>query len=192
MKNTLKFNNGVTRYWWVPLITGLICIGMGIWLFFQPLLSLEVLAYIFAGCMCAAGLFNCFYGLFTNGVVSNWGWALALGLLELIAGIWLFTLPAAVLTQAFIITVGVWMLVVCVNAICESAVMSAYSPAWIGWMICMLIAAVFLTIIFLGNPIIGATAVWWYLGISFCLFGIYRIALACKIKKINNATDGVL
>lgn len=190
MKDITMIKGSVAKLWWIPLVTGLVCIGLGIWLFCSPQTSLPALAYTFAGCMIAAGILNCIYGIFVGGVASNWGWSLALGILELIAGAWLFTLPMEVLTEAFIFFVGVWMLVVCINGICESAMMSAYSPAWIGWMICLLCAAVFLTIVFLGNPIIGAVAIWWYLGISFILFGIFRIALSAKMKKLIDTING--
>lgn len=186
MKSISTIRNGLSRLWWIPLITGILCIGIGVWLFCSPETSLAALAYTFAGCMIAAGVLNCIYALTARGIGGNWGWALALGLLELVAGAWLFTLPAMLLTEAFIIVVGIWILVAAINSICETAMLSAYSPAWIGWMICLLCATVFLSIIFLSSPITGGIAVWLYLGISFLCFGVFRIALAFKIRKINS------
>lgn len=180
-----QFRGGITRLWWVPLITGLLAIGLGIWSLFSPVTSIEVFAYIFAACIVGAGILNLAYSITTNGFDSNWGWAMALGLIEIIAGIWMLTLPAQLLATAFVIVVGVWILVSAIMSIAEAGVMSAYSPGWIVWMILLLVATVIFAIIFLSSPIAGGVAVWMFLGISLLLFGIYRISLAFQIRALN-------
>lgn len=76
---------GITRYRWIPLIVGIIAIGLGIWCLCSPVSSVPVMAYIFAGLVCVAGIFNlCFAGL-NHRVAPNWGWAVALGILDLVA-----------------------------------------------------------------------------------------------------------
>lgn len=192
MKNTIKFKSGLSRYWWLPLVVGLICIGLGVWLMFQPAIVMPVLAYTFAAFIILTGIIDLVYASVAWGPGSNWGWSLACGLLELILGIWMCCMPEAQLTIAFMYVVGFWMLFVAINAICESAAFSTIDPSWIIWFILGLIAVIGLTIVFLTSPLSGGVVVWIYLGCSFIIYGIYRVALAFKIKKLNRITDGVL
>lgn len=192
MKNTVEFKGGITRLWWIPLITGLVCVGLGIWTLCCPVESLPVLAYTFAICMVVAGIMNLSYSIFTSGVASNWGWSMALGILELIAGIWMFSMPAVAVTEMFVFVMGIWIMVVAINSLCEATFMSSYSPAGIIWMILILIATLAFSVIFLSSPVAGGVAVWLWLGLSFITFGVYRIVLSIKIKSINRATGGLL
>lgn len=183
MDTISRINQGVARLWWVPLLTGLICIGLGIWTFCSPIESMEVLAYVFAAIMLAAGVLDISFALMNSGITSNWGWSLALGLLELIAGIWLFTLPAVALTGVFVFVIGVWILVAAVNSICEAASLSNVSGWWTVWMILMLIATVAFAVIFLSDPIAGGVAVWLWVGLSLICFGVYRLFLAAALRR---------
>lgn len=179
----------VSRYWWIPLVTGLVAIGLGIWTLCAPAESLPVLAYAFAICMCIAGVLNVCLS-FTP--IPNSGWCLALGLLELIAGVWMLVLPAPVLTVTFMFFVGIWIMVAAVNALCESSVMSRYTGgAGIAFMILLLVATIILAVMFLTSPISGGIAVWLWLGISFITFGAYRISLAFAMRRIGTVTGGV-
>lgn len=174
---------GMSKLWWVPLITGLLSIAMGIWVLCAPIQSIPVLAYVFAGCLCAAGILNLAYSLCTTGVASNWGWSMALGIMDIIAGVWLFTLPAPVLAGAFIFIVGVWMLCVVINALCETFVISGGSRSWTAWLVFILLVTLIFAIVFLTGPIAGGIAVWLWLGISLITFGIFRFSLAFRIRN---------
>lgn len=189
MKSTKVFRGGITRYWWVPLITGLVCIGFGIWCLFSPVTALPTFAYIFSACIVAAGVLNIVYAC-TAPRELNWGWALAIGILEGLAGVWLLTMPPEVLTISFIYVVGIWVLCSAVVSIAESAMLAAISPAWIVWMALLLIATIVLVIVFLANPIAGGIAVWLYMGLALITFGCYRVSLAMQVHSINRRVRG--
>lgn len=176
---------GVTKYWWIPLLTGLLAIGIGIWCLCDPSESLPILAYAFSWCICFAGVFNIFFGFSNTRFYHGWGWSLALGILELICGIWLLSLPVPVLTSAFIFAIGIYIIVIAINAICEACMLYSYSAPWAVLLIALLLVTLFFAIVFLSGPIAGAMAVWLYIGISFIFFGGYRVGLALAIRKIN-------
>lgn len=179
------YEGGITRFWWIPLITGILCLGFGIWCLCAPQSSLPVLAYVFAGCICLTGLLNVSFGIANVLPQSNWGWSLALGILEIIIGIWLFCMPESVLIPTFIFTIGIYIVVVAINAICEACVMSSYSNDWLGIIVALLLCTLVFAMIFLAGPVVGGIAVWLYIGISLITFGVYRIILAAKIRKLN-------
>ena len=180
-----NFINGVTKFWWIPLLTGLIFIGFGVWCLCSPVASLTILAYIFAGFIGAAGLFNLLYG-FSN-VSSNhgWGWAVASGIIEILCSVWLFFLPSQVLTSAFIFAIGIYIIFVGINAICESVMINRFAPFWLLWILALLLVSIFCACVFLVAPVMGGVTVWLYIGISFICYGVYRIMLSLKMKRIN-------
>lgn len=180
------FSTGVSRLWYLPLITGLLCIAFGVWCLCSPATLLPVFAYIFAACVSVAGICNISYAGFTSTFSSNWGWSLALGLLEIVAGAWLFFLPEPVLTTAFIFTVGILILVSAINSIAEACFLSSFSGAGIVWMILMLLITIIFAVIFLSNPIAGGVAVWLWIGISLIAFGIFRIMLSMMLKRFTS------
>lgn len=186
MKSTFPF--GIIRLWWIPLITGILSIALGIWTFLCPAESLPTLAIVFAACIGAAGLLNLAYVMSSSMRGANWGWGLAIGLLEIVASVWLFCLPTPVLTAAFIYIVGAWILVVAIVSLCEAGTLGGHSEAGqIIWMILLLAGTFLFAFLFLSNPISGATAVWLWLGLSLITFGGYRIALAFKVHRLNKA-----
>lgn len=179
------FNNAITRFWWFPLITGLLSVGVGVWCLLCPAQSLPVLAVVFAICIIAAGLLNIAFGIANTAPHSNWGWSLALGIFELIVGVWLFMIPEPALVSTFIFTVGIYLVVVTINAICETCVLSSYANDWTVWLLGFLLITLVFALVFLAGPVAGGIAVWLYIGISFITFGIYRLILAAKLRKIN-------
>lgn len=183
---------GFSRYWWIPLISGLIFLFFGIWTLCCPVESLVVLAYAFAICFTLAGLFYIGFACASSRWSSDWGWSLALGILEVIAGVWLLCLPAAQLTVAFMFIAGFWLLLASINAVSESFAASAGSVGWTIFSVILLVLAIIFTIIFLSNPIVGGVAVWLWLGLSLICYGIFKIVLAGKLKSLGRATDGIL
>lgn len=184
MKSTLR--NTVARLWWFPLITGLIAIGLGVWCLCSPESSLTLLAYVFTALLLVAGLMNITYSIVNTAPHSGWGWSLALGLMEVILAFWLYMLPTGVLVTAFIYGVGIYLIVIAINAICQSFMLYSHFGIITALLLVFLISTLIFAFIFLAGPIAGGIAVWLYIGISFITFGCYRVALAVSMKKINN------
>lgn len=179
-------SRGITRIWWIPMITGILSIAIGIWCLCSPESSLEVLALVFAACIAGAGLLNSIFAVSNRRYNPEWGWSLALGIFELIIGIWLFCLPEGSLIATFIYTVGIYLVFVTVTAICATFTMHTTAGDWTGWLVALLLCTLVFAIIFMAGPIAGGIAVWLYIGISFITFGIYRMVLAAKLRRINS------
>lgn len=179
------FKGGLTRYWWVPMLTGIFAIAIGIWCLCSPASSLSVLACVFAVLVTIAGVANICFAIASRKVLPTWGWPLALGIIELICGIWLFTLPQNVLTVTFIYVIGIYMIFAVINSIAEACMLTSYDSGMLGWFLGFLLITLVMTIIFLAGPVAGGVAVWLYIGISFICFGVYRLMLSAKIRNIN-------
>lgn len=182
----------VSRYWWMPLIVGILALALGVWTVCCPQASLPVLAYTFAACLVFAGVVEIVFSVMMSRHNSQWGWSLAIGILDILAGAWMFCMngPEAVVT--FMIVVGIWILCVAVNSICESIMFSSNSTGWMVWMVLLLIATIVLAWIFLSNPIEGGIIVWLWIGISLICYGVYRMVMAFNLRRLGKKTQGII
>lgn len=183
--NNRFFKGEIAKYWWIPLLTGILAVAIGVWCLCSPASSLPVMAYAMAILFVVVGIFNGIFAIVNREFTNGWGWPLALGIIELLLGIWLLSLPINVLTSTFIFAIGIYLIFAAVNAICELCTVYSGAFSWIGWLIAMLIIVIMFSFIFLAGPIAGGIAVWLWIGISFIFFGVYRITLSLAIRKLN-------
>ena len=181
------FKGGITKYWWMPLLTGILAIALGIWCLCCPVDSLPVMAYVFAIIFTAAGVFNTIFAFINSKILPGWGWWLAIGILELVLGIWMLCLPQPALTATFMYVVGFYILFAVINGICEACSVWNGAFSWFGWLVAILLISLIFTLVFITGPIVNGVVVWLWIGISFIFFGIYRICIAFGIRKINKA-----
>lgn len=174
-----------SRYWWMPLITGLLSVGIGIWCLANPGASLPVLAYTFALVICAVGFLNTTFALLSMGSVSGWGFKLLVGVLEIICGVWMLMMPEASMVTTFIYGIGFYLVFVALNAVCEAVLYYGDTKYWLAMLLSFILCTLILAVIFLAGPLAGGIAVWLYIGIAFITFGIYRMLLSIKIYQAN-------
>lgn len=179
------FRRNISHLWWIPMITGLISLGLGIWTLCSPSSSIGFLAYVFAAALCVAGFFNLLFAGTASGSYSGWGWPLVIGIIDLICGIWLFAMPAQEMIQTFVWVVGIWIMVEAFSELFHSFMLIRTSPWWILWMILLLIATIVIGFTFLTNPIEGGVIVWLWLALSLILFGLYRISFAARLATLK-------
>ena len=173
------------KLWWIPLLTGLLSIALGIWCFCSPQTSLPIFAIFFAAILVVAGVMNISYAISNRSVGTNWGWSLALAILELICGIWLYTMPTPQLTMVFVYAVGFWLIFASINSICESLTLARFGWGWTIFMLILLIVSIIFGFMFITDPLLGLEAGWLWIGISFITFGIYRLSLSFLLNSIN-------
>lgn len=87
---------------------------------------------------------------------------------------------------------GIWLICVAINAICETFVLSGNSFWWTVFSVIMLVATIYFAIMFISSPVSMAIAGWLYLGVSLITFGVFRISISYRIKQLNKATDGLI
>ena len=173
------------RYWWSPLVTGLLAVAVGIMSFIWPASSLETFAILFECCLLVAGIFNVCYALGNASRQTHWGWALANGLIEVILAIWLWTMPIGELTIVFIYVVAFWLIFMCVYGIAEYATLSAMRIGWVSWLIGLLVIGLISAVLILWGPIGTGIAVWMFIGCSFIAYGVSRIVLSFRLRAFN-------
>lgn len=173
------------RFWWLPMLTGLLAVALGIWCLAAPQESLPVMAYAFSLVLCCIGFMNVVFGLVNIGSVTGWGYKLVLGIIEIVCGVWMLCLPQASLVSTFIFGIGFYLVFVALCAVSETILYYGNTRYWMMMLLSFIVCTLILAVIFLAGPIAGGIAVWLYLGIAFISFGIYRILISCQIYKAN-------
>ncbi|MBD5370734.1 MAG: hypothetical protein HDR80_06255 [Bacteroides sp.] len=179
------FLNGVRRYWWLPLITGLLCIVLGVWTIFAPATALPAMAVAFAWSLILLGIFDGMWGLSTTGSNPSWGWDVVLAVIDVVAGVWMLTLNPAEMTVAFLYIIAVWIIFAAFNGVATLLAVSVRSVAATIFGILLLAATIFLSFWLLANPVQLGVLAWMWLGIALVCYGVFRVTLAFRIRNIR-------
>lgn len=175
----------VFKYWWLSFIIGLIAIIAGICCFAIPISSIVVLIRLFIILLIVGGIINVVTAAVNAKWNRYWGWDLARGIWEILLGIWMLMLPTPVIATTLVYIFGFWMMFHSVMGICEACELSNIRLKGWGWLLACSILSLLCSFIFLMAPVCGGIFVLAYIGISFILYGIFRIVLAFKIRKYN-------
>ncbi len=82
---------------------------------------------------------------------------------------------------------GFWMLFHSIIGICESCELARLPIKGWGWLLACNILSLICSFLFLTTPIFGGLFILVYIGVSFILYGIFRIVLAFKMHSFNRA-----
>lgn len=83
------------KNWWISLILGILYVIVAISLMFSPLSGYAVLSILFSVSMLFSGLLEISFAVSNRRRVSSWGWYLAGGIIDMILGFYLDSLPDA-------------------------------------------------------------------------------------------------
>ena len=83
----IKSIKNSVQHWYLPLISGLLFIGMGIFTFNHPLASYVTLSFLFSLSFLLSGLSEIVFSFSNKNELDNWGWTLTFGLITFIMGI---------------------------------------------------------------------------------------------------------
>jgi uncharacterized membrane protein HdeD (DUF308 family) len=182
---SLKTVRNSIKYWYIPLIVGLIFVGVGIWVFMTPSESYVALSFIFSISFLVSGIFDIYFAVSSREELDNWGWTLALGIVSAIVGILLLMNPeVSRVTLPFY--VGFVLLFRSVFAIGASLDLKDYRVLDWGYLMAIGILGVIFSFILLWNPLFaGMTLVFWT-ALLFIVSGAYSIYFSFKLKKLHD------
>ncbi|MDL2315252.1 DUF308 domain-containing protein [Bacteroidales bacterium OttesenSCG-928-C19] len=180
VKNTVK-------YWYLPLIAGILFVIVGVWIFATPIESYLVLAILFSISFLISGISDIIFSVSNRKELDNWGWVLALGIISTILGGVLIIHPEISITTLPLF-VGFVVLFRAISAISISIDLKRLRfPDW-GYMLALGIIGTILGILLLFNPFAAGITLIIFTGFAFILLGIYSIYFSAKLKKIKNTS----
>ncbi|HOA47789.1 MAG TPA: HdeD family acid-resistance protein [Candidatus Pacearchaeota archaeon] len=189
MNNIVMIKNSV-KYWYLVLVVGIISIGVGLWVMIFPRESITVTALVFVLTFLITGLFETIFAIANRNAMTNWGWGLALGILNLIIGVLLLLNPAiSVLTLAFY--VGFVILFHSLAAIIIAFDLKRYLILQWGNLLAMGIIGFILAVLLLVNPSLTTMVVVIFLGLALIIGGTMSIYFSLKLKKIKERAQKI-
>lgn len=185
METEIRMVKNSPKHWWLALVVGILSMVAGVCCFVTPVSSLVALASLFVAILTAGGVFNIVSAVLDRKWNRYWGWDLARGIIEVLLGIWLFILPLPLMTTLLVYVFGFWMLFHSVMGICESCELASLPLKGWGWLLACNILSLLCSFIFLITPIFGGIFMLIYIGISFILYGLFRIVLAFRFRNLS-------
>lgn len=189
MENSIfKEVRRAVRNWWLLLLTGLLLIGLGIWILMTPLAAYASLAILFSISLTIAGLVEVAFAVSNRGAIDGWGWALVGGIIDLALGIYLLANPAVTL-DVLPILLGIWLLFRGFSAVGTSAALRAYGVRNWGWLLAVGLGIVVFALVIIANPKLGALNIVIWTGVGFVLAGIFRIMVGLRMRRLKERLD---
>jgi uncharacterized membrane protein HdeD (DUF308 family) len=177
----------LTQQWYIPAIRGAFSILFGILPLTFPGLTLATLVYLFAAYAIIDGVTTLYQSLTNRSDNTQWRWGLLEGGIALIAGVGAFFLPLVTgvallfLIAFYAIFTGIAQIVSAVRLRKEIE-----NEFWLG--LAGLSSVVFGTFIVF-DPLGGAVATAWLIGLYAIAFGGAMIGFAFRLRSDNNQND---
>ena len=177
MSAATSMNNAPQEKWWMPLVFGVLSVLLGLFFLVQPGVTSIVAARFIGIYWIVSGIVQLIH-MFQDR--TAWGWNLFLGLLSIVAGLFLvFANPieaALGLGAAFVFVLGFWGIFMGIMLLIAAFKGGGWGSGILGAL------SVFLGIILIMSPLSGALALPWVVGIFLIAGGILSIYQGFKLR----------
>jgi len=173
-------NMVLARNWWALALRGVLAIVIGLIAFLQPGVFVASLVLLFGAYAIVDGVFAIIAGIRAAERHERW-WPFALeGLLDIVAGIIAFLLPAAA-AFALLFLISAWSIVSGVFRITAAIrLRKEIEGEWL--LILNGILSVAFGIVIFAFPVIGLVTVAWIIGMYAIVFGVILVALGFRLR----------
>lgn len=172
------------QYWYIPLIVGIIFIGIGILTFSSPMDTFLALSFLFSISFLFSGFAEVLFSIINRGELDNWGWTLIFGVFTFIVGLLLIIDPAlSMITLSFYI--GFMVLTRSIGAISFAIDLSNYGiKDWVG-LLAVGVIGVILGFIMIWNPSFASASIVVWTGMALIATGVFNVYLAIRLSKLR-------
>ena len=131
-----------------------------------------------------SGIFEIIYSTTNRKEMSNWGWVLAGGIIDLLFGLWLMASP--LLSIAILPFVVAFMLMFrSMMAIGFAFDLKDFAGSGWGWLLTLGILGLLFSFVLLWNPAFAGLTIVVLTGCAFVTLGIFRIFLSFKLLHLH-------
>jgi len=181
----IKKVKSTVKHWYIPLIVGLLFIGLGLWTIFRPAESYLGLAILFIVAFIVGGLLDIIFAVTNKDELDGWGWELANGILMFVIGIIMAMKPElSIVTLPFYI--GFVIMFRSIMAISSSIELKKYGVMDWGNLMAMGILGLIFSFILLWNPMFAGLTIVVWTGLALITIGGYAVYFSLKLKKLHH------
>ena len=173
------------KYWYIPLVIGILLIILGFFTLSTPVVSFLTLAYLFSWSFIISGLLEIIFAFRNKDEIDGWGWYLTGGLLYMLFGFLLLFHPLlSASTLAFI--VGFYALFRSFQLLAFSFDLRHYGSSSWGWMTLFAILGILFSFILLWNPVFAGLSLAIWTGMSITTVGFAACIFAFQLKNVKD------
>lgn len=176
--------DGIIKRWWVALVFGILAIGLGVFMLFNPLETYVALSYAFAVYFIAYGIYKAYMTYKERDMIPAWGWSFALALFTLLLG--LILLIPGMATGTFVYYVSFGVLFMGVNTCATSFALKDAGDKYWGWSLAIGIITILLAFFMIMAPVISIGIIAFWFGILFIVLGVQCCFLAYRLSVLKS------
>jgi uncharacterized membrane protein HdeD (DUF308 family) len=190
MSNFLKTVTNTVKYWYIPLIVGLIFIGIGVYTIISPLKSYLALSILFSLSFLFSGISEIIFSISNRKEIDNWGWTLTFGILTFLLGVLLVMNPVISITT-LPIYVGFVMLFRSIMGISYALELKNYGVLDWGNLMVLGILGLIFSFVLIWNPLFAGMTIVFWTGLAIISGGAFSVYLSFKLKKIKSLPNKI-
>lgn len=190
-------NNGLFRgarnrvkYWWTPLIIGILAIFLSIWSYVVPGVTLVALSFVFVASFLIGGLMEIVFAISNKDSIDGWGWTLVCGIIDVLFAIFLITIPFAEV-QFMIFCIAFLVLFQSMLNIGKAIDLQKFNIKGWGWVLAMAILGLILSFFLIIKPAFAATFIVIIFSVSLFFYGISSILYSIGLKKVRDTLKDI-
>jgi len=178
-----------SRNWWALVLRGLAALIFGVVAILWPGITVAVLVILFGAYAFVDGVFAIAAGIRGSAEIKRWWLLLIEGLFSIAAGAIAFVWPG-ITALVLVVLVGVWAIATGIMEIVAAIQLRKYITG--EWLLVVsgLLSTAF-GVLLLFDPLAGAFAVAWIIGIYAMVFGILLISLGFRLRGLERAPHGM-
>jgi uncharacterized membrane protein HdeD (DUF308 family) len=173
------------KYWYIPLIIGILFILIGGYVFTVPLETYVALSTLFSISFIVSGLFDIFFSIQNQKILRGWGWYFVGGMSTLAMGIFLVVYPGISITILPFV-VGFTLLFRSFQLLGFSFDLKELKILNWGNTAILSVLGVILSFILLDNPVFTGFSLVTITAITFISVGVSSIVLSFNLKKLKD------
>lgn len=178
------------KYWYIPLLVGILFVVISIVVFTSPLGSLLALSLLFALSFLFGGLSEVVFSIVNRDRLDNWGWSLAFGILTFIVGISLVSHPELSIS-ALAFYIGFLLLFRSIASISFAMDIKKYGSKDWGGLLAFGILGAIVSFFLIWNPLFAGLSVVVLVALSFLFTGLFSILLAMQLRKLHKSSKEI-
>lgn len=190
-------NNGLFRgarnrvkYWWTPLVIGILAIFLSVWSFAVPVATLFALSFVFVASFLVGGLGEIVFAISNKDSIDGWGWTLICGIIDVLFAILLISIHFADV-YFMIFCIGFLVLFQSMLNIGKAIDLQKFNIKGWGWVLAMAILGLILAFFLIIKPDFAATFIIAIFSVALFFYGISSILYSIGLKKVKDTLKDI-
>ena len=178
------------KYWWVPLLVGILFIVSGIYTLMTPTETFLVLTVFFSVSFLVSGIFEVFFALSVRDSLEGWGWLLVYGLINLVVGMILINNPE-ISVATLPIYIGLLVMFRAITAIGSSMDLKRNGVSDWSYLLILGILGIIFSFILIRNPGFAGLSLGVWVAIALITIGIAAAFFSFRLKDLHTTAKKI-